>query len=122
MSEITAADCQSCGACCIANSDDCQYVELTEEDVAGFSSYYQRTKVIREVMKGALTGFDRFALATKKNALTGDTVCCALAGAPGVTRVRCTIYERRPGVCRSFMPGSRECIEARSEIANRLEV
>jgi len=40
-------------------------------------------------------------------------VCVALRGQIG-TRVRCAIYERRPGACRRFRPGSRGCLSMRA--------
>lgn len=46
--------------------------------------------------------------------------CAALRGEPGEA-CRCACYARRPAVCRSFTPGSRECLEARETlVADRL--
>lgn len=42
-------------------------------------------------------------------------VCAALRGNVG-RRVSCSIYERRPEACRGFLPGSRDCLDARRNV------
>ncbi len=101
---VTAADCQSCGACCgppyVANT----YITLTPPDVESLSPNERRLLV---------RGVRRPALAT---AMTRDgVVCAALRGRVG-THVSCSIYERRPGVCRRFAPGSRACLAMRRDV------
>jgi Fe-S-cluster containining protein len=58
-------------------------------------------------------GIRRPALATTLSA--DGIVCVALRGRVG-TRVCCAIYERRPGACRRFAPGSRACLRMRRDV------
>ncbi len=45
--------------------------------------------------------------------------CVALRGVMGGA-VRCSIYDRRPEICRQFEPGSGGCLEARAAMAHRM--
>jgi Fe-S-cluster containining protein len=102
--EIGADDCRSCGACCGPPYPADSYIDLTPLDLARLSRGDRRH----------LAEGNAPALAT---AVTDDgVVCSALRGRIG-TRVRCTIYERRPDACRRFEPGSRGCRRMRAHAA-----
>jgi Fe-S-cluster containining protein len=49
----------------------------------------------------------------RRMARTANDRCIALRGEVGGT-CRCSIYDRRPGNCRDFLPGSPECQASRS--------
>jgi Fe-S-cluster containining protein len=82
-----APDCRTCGACCLG-----QLVVLTKRD--------------RDVPILALD-------ATGTRLAVQGGRCVALRGRPGVS-VTCSIYDRRPEMCRVFKAGSRECREVRA--------
>lgn len=81
-------DCQSCGACCSGLGVDV----YGDDDVP-----------------------DKFV---KNDRLFGPSMrerkgcCICLKGKIGV-RVRCSIYDQRPTVCREFQPGSQQCLDSR---------
>jgi len=81
MSEITAVPCNGCTECCKHNSA----VFLHPEEGDDVASY--RVRAIAEPETGKLV----FLLATTENKE------CVYLGPAG-----CTIYERRPFLCRSF--------------------
>lgn len=103
MHEVTGNDCVRCGACCVSEYDLDTYVDVEPHEA----------KLIPARMLLRRHGFS--SLKTKKTRL-GYVVCTALRGTLG-KRVRCAIYEYRPGVCRSFKPGSRPCLESRRELS-----
>jgi uncharacterized protein len=85
--------CQACGACCAYSSDWPRFT--TEDDAA----------------------LDLIPVALVNDRLSGmrcdDNRCAALHGKVGVA-VACTIYQIRPEVCRTCMPGDAECVMARN--------
>lgn len=96
-------DCTECGACCFPEYDSPDYVHLTAAEAqelvdAGHGDMVEGADGNMPSMK---TDYDRHA----------NCKCIALAGTLG--KVRCTIYEIRPSVCRDFKPGSAVCNEAR---------
>jgi Fe-S-cluster containining protein len=101
--KVTGDDCVKCGACCVSEYDLDTYVDVEPHEA----------KLIPARMLLRRHGFS--SLKTKETRL-GYVVCTALMGSLG-KRVRCAIYEHRPGVCRSFKPGSRPCLESRRELS-----
>lgn len=107
-----AYDCKACGACCtgwevdVENRDDVpeEMVESLPGSHVGFGTNVMRRKPLdppREAQDPRL----------KVSYWGGD--CIALKGKIGCG-VSCTIYERRPQVCRDFQPGTVQCQEART--------
>ncbi|SIQ68901.1 hypothetical protein SAMN05880582_10331 [Rhizobium sp. RU20A] len=88
-------DCQSCGACCAYSEDWPRFSLETDEEL------------------------DRIPEALVAEDLGGmrcpDNRCAALSGEIG-KHVACTIYEIRPIVCRTCMPGDPECLMARETL------
>lgn len=107
---MTEYDCRACGACCVAPFDEPSYVSLDPVDERRLGRPFVRLHVIRhaiatkhvEVKRGPAAGSDA-------------CVCHALRGTPGV-RVSCSVYERRPGICRTFQPGGSSCLGSRREL------
>jgi Fe-S-cluster containining protein len=98
---VDSDDCRSCGACCGPPYPFDRYIDLTQIDLARLSPRDRRAFVC---------GGDSPALATT---VTDDgAVCVALRGRIGQA-VACAIYERRPGACRRFRPGSAACLRMR---------
>jgi Fe-S-cluster containining protein len=101
-------DCQSCGACC-CNTDEnraeryVDYVEVTRR-----SALAQHPRLLRKltVVNGKGERHMRLRGAEQR--------CAALEGRLG-EHVACSIYELRPGACRTVKPGSRECRRDRRE-------
>jgi len=91
MSE-TPSPCQSCGACCSYSSNWPRFT--TEDDVA------------LDLIPAALVN-DRLS----GMRCDGDR-CGALNGEVGKSTA-CRIYDVRPEVCRTCMPGDAECTMAR---------
>lgn len=99
-------NCRKCGACCSPQvygsgvEQETGYVQLLGIDLVSLSDEYLRKHVV--VSK------DDKRLACKEN--HNGCVCVALRGTVG-KRVFCTIYERRPHLCRIYKKGSGNCIE-----------
>lgn len=108
-----ALDCVRCGACCIADNEDEDYVHLYDEDVERLTERERRLLVVKPrersggdwiVFQAIRTSYDR----------RGNCRCKALRGTIG-RKVSCSIYERRPLACRRFEVGNRVCLIAREE-------
>jgi Fe-S-cluster containining protein len=84
-------DCQSCGACCAGGP---KWVEVTEADAERLLDH--------TLLDGG--DIESFSMKTDE-----DRRCVALAGCIGHD-VACTVYERRPEVCREVERGSETCI------------
>jgi Fe-S-cluster containining protein len=108
---ITASDCQSCGACCIAQWDDDRYVMLDESDATIITQAGRDDLIVADVNQWNEMTFR--AVRTKRSP-EGHCVCAALHGLIGES-VKCGIYDARPGPCRHFRPGSLECRAARDD-------
>lgn len=98
-------DCTTCGACCVYGGDVALY---KEENVP---------KYLTRSVKGRMgyASDDHYDLRRMHRIpCDGDSEerCVALAGAVG-HRCKCKIYDRRPAVCREYVPGSPECLESR---------
>lgn len=93
--EPPAAGCLACGACCFSRSPT--FVRVTGEDWA---------KLGREAERVAhFIGHRAYLRMT-------DGHCAALeirAGEGGNREYFCTIYARRPGICRELERGSPQC-------------
>ena len=91
---MTASDspCQSCGACCSYSSN---WPRFTTEDDAALDLI--PAKFVNDRLSGMRCDGDR---------------CTALTGKVG-TFTACGIYDVRPEVCRTCMPGDPECLMAR---------
>lgn len=87
-----ASPCQACGACCSYSSN---WPRFTIEDDAELDKI--PAKFVNERQSGMRCDGDR---------------CSALNGKVGEF-VACGIYEIRPDVCRTCMPGDPECAMAR---------
>ena len=108
---IIALDCQSCGACCIAQYDDDRYVMLDEHEAKRLVEADHGDYVISD--KNQWNEMEFRALRTKRSP-EGHCVCIALHGLVGQA-VRCGVYDSRPDPCRHFRPGSSECHAARKD-------
>lgn len=89
------ANCQLCGACCFSDSD--AYVPVSEGDRARLGD-----DAARYVWDD---GQDQFLKMQ-------GSCCCALEVRQG--RFACTIYDRRPEICRELQRSSPDC---RAELA-----
>jgi len=96
-------DCVTCGACCVSPQDYETYVdvELDEEALIPARMLLRRAR--------------NFSSLRTKRTKDGFVVCVALTGKPG-KRVKCSIYDVRPGVCHEFKPGGPACLVAREEL------
>lgn len=101
LGEIVDFDCRSCGACCRG------WVVEVESDSLVPARLVKNDPICGPVMRE--TGIPPGGNAYKN---TGCGRCVALRGQIG-SRVRCSIYEKRPKVCREFEAGGDDCLEAR---------
>lgn len=92
MHNLTASDCQSCGACCSYSSDWPRFTMEADEVI--------------DLIPPALIAKDQSGMGCN-----GER-CLALSGKVG-ERTTCTIYEVRPAVCRDCLPGDDACLIAR---------
>lgn len=84
--------CQACGACCAYSRDWPRFSLETDAELEAIPP-----ALVAENLSGMRCDGDR---------------CLALAGKIG-EQTRCTIYDLRPQVCRSCMPGDDACVMAR---------
>ena len=107
---IDASTCRSCGACCVAPASDPTYVAVDKADVARLPKQFVKLHVV----SGAISTSTR---SYTSGPLDGADVCSCVALAGNVGgRVSCSVYEKRPNVCRSFAPGGSACIESRRQV------
>jgi uncharacterized protein len=85
-------DCRSCGACCSFSRDWPRFTLETDADIA----------LIPE----------EFVDATSSGMRCDGNRCSALLGEVGVSTA-CSVYSRRPDVCRACEPGDDACQIAR---------
>jgi len=81
--------CMNCGACCVAFRASFYWAEGDDTMEGGVPVH----------LTVNVNAFRRAMRRTNSQ----DQRCIALYGTPG-QRVQCTIYERRPSVCRNFEP------------------
>jgi len=118
-------DCQSCGACCVANFDTESYVHMTERDVDQFEKDGLDVQELAILSSQSLPLLvwdeDLWSLRTKVVHELGYelTVCVLLKGVLGAA-CRCQAYDSRPQACRDFKPGSEDCLEAREAVIGLL--
>ena len=93
ISTNEASPCQACGACCSYSPN---WPRFTIEDDAALDLIPE--KFVNEKLSGMRCDGDR---------------CSALSGRIGVMTA-CAVYNVRPEVCRTCMPGDLECEMARS--------
>ena len=79
--------CMACGACCVGYRASFYWAECDDATPGGVPARLTEPVLpFRRAMRRTRAGR-----------------CTALRGTPG-RRVRCSIYERRPSVCRNFEP------------------
>lgn len=107
---MSALDCQTCGACCVANGrHDEGYVDLDAPDLVRLRAVERRRHRSLTVV---VSWHGHPQLRTQE---THDgTVCGQLRGRLGA-HVRCSIYRARPAACRAFVRGGDVCLAARRE-------
>jgi Fe-S-cluster containining protein len=86
-------DCQTCGACCSFSSTWPRFSTETDAELDALPPHY-----VAEDQGGMRCYGER---------------CVALSGRVG-TNTSCLVYEDRPDVCRSCMPGDAACLTARA--------
>lgn len=125
---ITSETCRSCGLCCIAVHDQPAFCDVTAEDLKQFSRQWTRSNVMfPHVFDQLVAGIEGFHLPdaaiktkwqkTNRGKFKGFEMCrcVALRGNPGHA-VKCSIYEKRPEVCRDAVkPGDKTCREIRRD-------
>ncbi len=89
---MAAPECLRCGTCCFSESDT--YVRVSGEDFARLGD-----------LAGALVAWS----GNRAYMRMRDGRCAALRIEPSVGAFVCTVYERRPRICRDLERGSPEC-------------
>lgn len=114
--KLTSADCLKCGICCVSLVDQEEYANVTDKDKELLGKRFIRLHVVDNAIKtkwraqrtGPLKGVEACA-------------CVALHGSIG-SRVSCSIYAKRPEVCRKAVkPGDRTCLHVRKLFQEMLE-
>ena len=93
-------DCQACGACCHGLD-----VLLGEQETDEFLANPKLAPLT--MMHRLSNGMELYFVRRDKE----RDRCVALAGEIG--KCRCTIYDRRPHLCRELQPGDPHCLESR---------
>jgi len=112
---VTEFDCLSCGACCVATvPEQDAYAETTWTDERKLGRAFVRLNIVRPTRAGMTDrGMQVPHGAIKTVQRGGEAVCVALEGDVGVA-VKCSVYSRRPRVCRSSCsPGDDVCRDDR---------
>jgi Fe-S-cluster containining protein len=102
-------DCLTCGACCASPSPGEAYVRLDDADIDRLRG--TSLPILEIVVQDSDPPETQRALPTKVDP-RGTRVCVALGGCSGGINA-CSVYERRPGACRTFEVGGYFCQEAR---------
>jgi Fe-S-cluster containining protein len=110
--KITAADCQSCGACCVGGDVGEGWADCTEDDVLRLSPKVRDQLV--PIRYGMTFNPAIGAIPMKRDATVGAR-CVFLRGTPG-KRCACTIYDERPTICATFKPGGVGCRQMREKL------
>ena len=119
-------DCRSCGLCCIASSEQDAWADVDPEDIRRLDQRWVSKNVLfsrpidflSALFDGSHAAFGAIRTRTRKvkrGPLKGYSICgcVALRGSP-LEQVSCTIYTRRPGVCKdAISAGDRECLSLR---------
>lgn len=123
---VTAKDCVTCGACCVAPASQPVYCNITEADARKLGKRFVRLRVVQP------SAFDRFAHALDGREVPWGVIktnwveqkdgpfkglefntCVALKGSVS-HKVSCSIYEKRPEACKTAMkPGDPTCLRLR---------
>lgn len=114
---VTSHDCLKCGACCVPEERDAGCFTYVPVDSQREINRLPSRFVIRHTPTSALptTTLDRDVAGEMLTRETRrGTRCIALGGQVGVA-VSCKVYNDRPNICRSFKPGSIECLGAREQ-------
>ena len=99
-------DCQACGACCVTAGEVCvQPSDATPRHL---------TRSVRGAMGFASWEADE---GLRRMARAENDACVSLRKSGDTWR--CSIYDRRPAVCREFLPGAADCLAARAALATR---
>ena len=112
----SGALCRSCGACCVAPFMSDGWAGLEDEDLPALKRV--RLRIVHDADLRPLIATEQREIRQGPLAGYRATVCHKLRGTPGV-RASCTIYDKRPSVCREYRPGSSVCLEARKEILGK---
>ncbi len=102
MYELENVECTKCGVCCFSQSPD--YLRVAGVDRARLAEDAERLTV-------SIDGNTYMRLR--------DGHCVALVFEAQSSRFLCSIYQRRPDVCRWLEPGSGHCASQRSEKRDR---
>lgn len=93
LNAVVDFDCQSCGACCAYDASWPRFSTETDEELDELPPHF-----VADDEQGMRCDGDR---------------CSALSGSVGV-HTACMVYDIRPDICRSCMPGDGACFEARA--------
>jgi Fe-S-cluster containining protein len=124
--KITSATCRSCGACCVSLNKQDAFCDITSTDEERLGKRFVRLNVLRP------SPIDYFArmfdgapnpegviktkwLEVKTGPLKGVSVCACIALRGSVmSKASCSVYEKRPKVCRTAVkPGDQSCRDIR---------
>lgn len=118
-------DCQKCGACCVAFGDQKVFADVNERDMTRLGRKLVRLLVLQpstfDNVASALSGKTTTAaiktrwVRNRTGPFRGFELCrCAALKGNLLHKVSCSVYEKRPQVCReAVVPGDRACREIR---------
>lgn len=117
------ADCRACGVCCVAPHDQESFCDLVESDLVRLPPKLVKknvvfTKPFDFLASGCRTppaAFKTVWVGQRSGPLKGFELCaCIFLRGTLLVHTRCSIYSRRPEVCREAVkPGDRVCTEMR---------
>lgn|GEM_PF-1814442 len=125
--KLTSADCVKCGLCCVSLYDQERFADVTAKDEERLGKRFVRLHVLRtrpfDSLCAAIDGarVPPGAIATewrkqRSGPFKGVSVCaCVALRGTLLEKTACSIYDKRPEVCRKAVkPGDRTCREIRA--------
>jgi len=106
---IVLEDCVRCGVCCFSESE--RHARVTGDDYARLGDDAERLV--------AFIGNQAFMRIERAGEASPVGRCAALVLAPDEGTYLCSVYERRPEVCRTLERGSSACAGERATKGDR---
>ena len=108
MRPVDTVDCKKCGCCCVAMEDNTVWADVEEEDAKRLGSRLVREHVVEKGIK------TRWKVQKTGPFREYELCACTFLRGSVLHRVSCSVYDKRPQVCRvAFQPGDRECLKVR---------
>jgi Fe-S-cluster containining protein len=129
MASVQKPDCRQCGLCCVSPYDQPVFADLVPADLKRMSPKWIKENIgesstFDRILNGGIPGAIKTRwVKNKRGPLKGYEQCrCRALRGTTMVRVSCSIYAKRPRVCRiAVRPGDRTCLEIRKMYKELIE-